>query len=135
MIVVDASVLANVVGDDGPDGSTARAFVGADEMAIPDLANVETLAVLRRRWLAGTLTTDRFKAAVDDLADLPVRRWPSLPLLRRAFDLRANVTPYDAVYVVLAEGLDCDLVTADQRLARAPGLRCSVVVLTTPTDS
>jgi len=130
VIVLDASVLANVVGDDGADGEQARRVLALEqEASIPDLADVETVAVLRRRWLAGTIDDARFAAALDDLAALPLRRYPTLRLLWRAFELRANVTAYDATYVALAEALACDLVTADARLARAPDIACSVRVL------
>ena len=97
--------------------------------SIPDLADVETATVLRKRWIGRTLTDDQFAAAIDDLAELPFRRYPSLPLLRRAFELRATVTVYDAIYVALAEELDCALVTLDSRLARAPGPRCEIRIL------
>ena len=129
MIVLDASVLANVVGDDGPTGIAARARLAtAIEASMPDLGDVETVAVLRKRWLAGTLTAPRFRDAVDDLIALPVTRYPTGPLMVRAYELRANVTPYDASYVALAEGLACTLVTADARLSRAAGVRCSIEV-------
>jgi len=85
--------------------------------------------VFRKRWMAGDLSRNRFSTAIDDLSDLEVARYPSLPLMRRAFDLRHNVTVYDAVYVALAERLDCVLVTADQRLASAPGVNCPVEAL------
>lgn len=62
---------------------------------------------------------------------LPFARYPTLPLMQRAYELRANVTPYDAAFVALAEVLGCVLVSADRRLARAPGLRCPVRILTT----
>lgn len=98
-------------------------------MAAPDLVDVETVAVLRRRWLASDLTEQRFRVALDDLENLPIVRYPALPLLRRAFELRANVTAYDAVYVALAEGLACSLVTIDARLANATGPRCAIEVV------
>lgn len=84
------------------------------------------MSVLRRRWLAGTLTAPRFSTAIDDLEDLDLARFPTLPLMRRAYELRANVTSYDATYVALAEQLGCTLVTADARLASAPGILCPV---------
>ena len=131
MIVIDASVLANAVGDDGPAGQVARAhIVAAGQASAPDLVDVETVAVLRKRWLAGDLTVRRFRSAVDDLLALPVARFPTGPLMVRAYELRANATPYDAAYVALAEGLACPLVTGDARLARAPGIRCEVEILT-----
>lgn len=131
MIVVDASVLANVLADDGVDGRVARAALRGEEVAAPDLVDVETVSVLRKRWLAQDLTARRFKSAVDDLADLALIRHPTLPLMRRAFELRSNVTPYDAAYIGLAEALDCALLTGDARLAGAPGPRCLVRLLTT----
>lgn len=132
MIVVDASVVANALADDGDDGKLARRrLIDADELAAPDLVDVETVSVLRRRWLAGDLTARRFSMAIDDLGDLALLRVPTLPLMRRAYELRANVTVYDAAYVALAEHLGWVLVTADSRLARAPGIRCTVDVLTT----
>ncbi|HEY1620276.1 MAG TPA: type II toxin-antitoxin system VapC family toxin [Streptosporangiaceae bacterium] len=130
MIVVDASVLANVIGDDGPDGERARREVrAAGDLAAPDLVDPETVAVLRKRWLAGSITDDRFAVAVRDLEDLDLDRYPALRLMRRAWELRANVTPYDAAYVALAEVLGCELWTADKRLAKAPGPACPIRVL------
>ncbi|MGH9110707.1 MAG: type II toxin-antitoxin system VapC family toxin [Acidimicrobiales bacterium] len=130
MIVIDASVLANVVADDGPDGAAARAHVrGAGELAAPDLVDVETVSVLRRRWLSKDLSASRFRVAIDDLESLAVVRYPTLALMRRAYELRANVTAYDATYVALAEALACTLVTADERLANAPGPECAIHVL------
>ncbi len=130
MIVIDASVLANVVGDDGSDGQRARAeFRGAGDVAAPDLVDVETVAVLRKRWLAGTVTDQRFAAAVEDLGQLDLDRYPVLRFMRRAHELRANVTAYDSAYVALAEELGCELLTADRRLAGASGPRCAIMVL------
>ena len=130
-MVIDASVLAVVVGDDGPAGRAARArLAGHPRVSVPDLADVGTVAVLRKRWIGGDLSARRFKSAVEDLLALPLARFPSGPLMIRAYELRANVTPYDAAYIALAEGLACTLLTADARLARAPGLRCDVEVLT-----
>lgn len=131
MIVIDASVLANALGDDENDGRSARHELRvADALAAPDLVDVETVAVLRRRWLARTLSDDRFESAVLDLERLDVERVPTLRLLRRAYELRANVTAYDATYVALAEALGCELLTADRRLAAATGPRCPIRVLT-----
>lgn len=131
MIVIDASVLANAVGDDEDAGQQARDLLRAHrQLAAPDLADVETTAVLRRRWLAGTLSDQRFEQAIGDLADLPVARFPTLALMRRAFELRANVTAYDACYVALAEALDWPLYTVDRRLTQATGPRCTMHLVT-----
>jgi predicted nucleic acid-binding protein len=130
VIVVDASVLANALADDGDDGASARdRLTNAGALAAPDLIDVETVAVLRKRWMASDLTDQRFSDAIDDLEDLDLTRYPTLPLMRRAFELRSNVTAYDAVYVAVAERLDCTLLTADQRLAAAPTIRCPIEVL------
>jgi predicted nucleic acid-binding protein len=124
LIVVDASVLANIVGDDGNDGRRARRELrSASDVAAPDLVDVETVAVLRKRWLAGTVSPRRFARAVVDLEAVVLHRYPALPLMRRAYELRANVTPHDAAYVALAEVLQCELLTGDRRLALAPRRR------------
>jgi predicted nucleic acid-binding protein len=134
MIVVDASVVANAVGDDEAAGRRARALLRLhDALAAPDLVDVETAAVLRRRWLAGDLTDRRFSEAIDDLSDLPITRFPTLPLLARVFELRRNVTAYDACYVTLAERLSVPLATADLRLAGASGPPCTFEVVDAAT--
>ena len=130
MIVVGASVLANVIGDDGADGRRARGEIReAGPLAAPDLVDVETVAVLRKRWFVGTISDRRFEAAITDLERLAISRYPTLPLMRRAFELRANVTAYDASYVALAELLGCELLTGDRRLANAPGAVCAIRLL------
>jgi predicted nucleic acid-binding protein len=130
LIVIDASVLANVIGDDGNDGHRARQEFGlADAVAAPDLVDVETVAVLRKRWLSGTISDQRFADAVGDLEDLEFDRYPTLQFMARAYELRANVTAYDCAYVGLAEELGCELLTADERLAKAPGPCCRIRVL------
>ncbi|MGL5862196.1 MAG: type II toxin-antitoxin system VapC family toxin [Phycicoccus sp.] len=133
MIVVDASILANALGDDARDGDAARRELrAAGALAAPDLVDVETLAVLRKRWLARTLSDQRFETAVTDLRRWDFERAPTLRLLHRASELRADVNAYDAIYVALAEALDCELLTADRRLAGASGPRCRIRLLTTP---
>ena len=129
MIVADASILANAIGDDGSDGDAARSALSGNDLSIPDLADVEVVSVLRRRWLAKTMNARRFATAVRDLASLPADRYPVLPFMPRAYELRSNVSPYDATYVALAEQLDCQLITADARLAHAHGPHCPIVVL------
>jgi predicted nucleic acid-binding protein len=130
LIVIDASVLANAIADDGTHGKRARDELRlAGDLAAPDLIDVETVAVLRKRWLAGTLTARRFSAAIGDLERLDLDRCPTLPLMRRAYELRQNISAYDASYVALAELLHCELLTSDNRLATAPGPRCPIRVL------
>ena len=95
-------------------------------MAGPDLLRAEVLSVLRRHLAAGRLSRAQADAAVGDLLDLPIRVFPTTRLLHRVWDARANLTAYDGCYVALAEVLGSPLLTADRRLAGAPGLRCPV---------
>jgi len=128
--VFDASLLAVAFGDDGPDGHLARSLLrDNDEAAIPDCADVETAAVLRKQWLAGGPDEARLAAACEGPAASPFAGFPGRPFLRRVYELRANAGAYDAVCIALAESLGCDLVTADRRLATATGIRCPVRVV------
>lgn len=129
MIVVDASVLAVALGDDGPDGVLARTALADETLIAPELIDLEVLSVLRRQVKAATMTESRADRALSSLIDLPMRRTPHRPLLRRIWELRQTVTAYDATYIALAEALGITLVTADARLSRAPGVRCPVEVL------
>ena len=123
--------MVNLLVDHGRAGDIARDRIRAASMrAVPDLIDVETAAALRRLWKAERISARLFKAAIDDLAALPIDRFPTAPLLGRAYELRANITAYDAMYVALAEVLDYTLITADARLATAPGIRCHVEVVT-----
>ena len=130
MIVVDASVVASALIDSGPQGSIARSVLQSDpDIAAPDLMDVEAVSALRGHWIANRLVERRFRAAIDDLSDLPIVRYPVRPFLVRTFQLRANVTAYDALYVALAEALGSVLVTGDVRLAAAPGPTCEIRVI------
>lgn len=130
MVVIDASILANALADDEADGQLARAELRADgEVTAPDLIDVETASVFRKRWLRGTLTDERLAAAVTHLRQMSFERIPTRRLIQRAVELRANVSAYDACYVALAESLHCELLTADRRLAHVPGTRCAIRIL------
>lgn len=130
MIVVDASVLVNALGDDGEAGDVARlALRGQRSINAPALIDVETVSVLRRMWLAGTLSDTQFSQAVDDLVALPIVRHRMTRLVHRTFTLRSNATAYDAMYIALAETLGCVLVTRDPRVGTTPGIRCRVEVV------
>ena len=126
MPVVDASVLATALGDDSADGDTARARLRGEDLAAPELIDLEVVSVLRSQLAAGLLDTRRAALALQDLVDLPLRRASHRPLLARCWELRANLSAYDAAYVALAEALDSVLLTADERLARAPGVDCEI---------
>lgn len=129
MIVVDASVLATALGDDGPDGDRARTRLRGERLSAPELVDLEVASVLRRQVQGGQVDIRRAALALTDLAAMPLRRAPHRPLLARCWELRDNLTIYDASYVALAEALDVTLLTGDRRLARAPGSRCRVEML------
>jgi predicted nucleic acid-binding protein len=125
LIVIDASVLAPALGDDGEDGDRARARLRGEQLAAPELIDLEVMAVWRRR-----LDDDRrARLALTDLAEIPLTRCSHAPLIARCWELRHNVSPYDAAYVALAEALDVPFLTIDARLARATGVRCEVETL------
>ena len=126
MIVVDASVLAPALADDGPDGDRARQRLAGETLAAPALVDLEVASVVRRAALGGRLDGRRSGQALNDLSALPLRRASHVPLLPRIWELRANLTVYDAAYVALAELLGAAMLTADARLIRAPGARCDV---------
>lgn len=129
MLVVDASVLAPALADDGPDGDAARAWLLGQSLVAPELIDLETTSVIRRRSREGHLDLRRAGLALTDLVEMPLRRAPHRPLLGRCWELRQNLTVYDAAYVALAEVLDVVLLTADPRLAKAPGPRCEIELL------
>lgn len=129
MLVVDASVLAVALSDDGADGDAVRARLRGEDLVAPELLDLEVVSVLRGQMLAGSLDARRADLALNDLSAMPLKRAPHLPLLQRCWELRENLTTYDASYVALAEALDVLLLTGDRRLARAPGPRCQIEVL------
>lgn len=129
MLVVDASVLVLVVADASEAGEVFRARLRGEAVCGPDLLRVEVLSALRRMTAAAQLTRAQATAAIEDLLALPLSVFPTAPLLQRAWELRDNVSAYDACYVALAEALDFTLVTADARLARATGPRCAIELL------
>lgn len=129
MIVVDASVLAVALADDGEDGYRARERLTGETLAAPELLDLEVISVLRRHVAVRVVTARRAAQAISDLADLPVQRSSHRPLIGRIWQLRHVATPYDAAYISLAEALRAVLVTADRRLAGAPGVKCNVEVL------
>jgi predicted nucleic acid-binding protein len=129
VIVVDPSVLAPAVADDGPDGDVVRARLRGEVLAAPELIDLETVSVIRGRHRGGHLDQRRAQLALTDLAELPLRRAPHRPLLGRCWELRDNLTVYDAAYVALAELLGAVLLTADATFAGAPGVRCDVELI------
>lgn len=130
MIVVDASaVLELLLATPLAAAVDARLFRSDEPLGAPHLIDVEVAQILRRYRAAGDLDEPRALAALEDLVDLPLNRYPHDVLLPRIWSLRANLTAYDAAYVALAEALDGVLVTCDARLARAPGSRARIEVI------
>ncbi len=122
MIVVDASVALEVLlGTPTGRQAAARLFDRRETLHAPHLIDLEVAQVLRRYCAAGEVTPARAEAALDDLHDLPITRYQHLVLLPRIWELRHNVTAYDAAYLALAEALDAPLVSRDASLAGAPG--------------
>jgi len=129
VIVVDASVVAPALADDGDDGDRARTRLRGERLLAPELLDLEVISALRRAASAGGLDDRRARLAIDDFTALDIGRVGHRGLIERIWELRANVTPYDAAYVALAEALAVILVTADARLARATGPRCVIELL------
>jgi predicted nucleic acid-binding protein len=125
MVVIDASVLVNALLVNG----SARSRLAAESLQAPELIDAEVLSVLRRLVLAGKLQDGAALQALTVAHQLGLRRYVSRALWRRAWELRLNLSAYDALYVALAEQLQVPLLTADARLARAPGLRCCVELI------
>lgn len=118
--------------DAGPAGRWATAAITGTELLAPHLAVFEAANVLRRLELAGLIGSDQAVQAHADLLDLPVELWPYHLLASRAWELRRNLSSYDASYVALAELTGAALVTLDLRIACAPGIRCPI---STPTPT
>lgn len=125
MLVVDASVLSSALAEDGDQGRRARAALSDEPLCAPELVDLELASVWREALRVGRLTASRADEAFRELRRIGLLLAPHRPLLSRIWQLRDNVTPYDAAYVALAEVLGAPLVTADVRLSRAPGPRCA----------
>ncbi|WP_236794567.1 type II toxin-antitoxin system VapC family toxin [Amycolatopsis sp. GM8] len=130
MIVVDASALGYALLDEGATGNQCRDLLAADDRWIaPEHWTVEVLSIIRGNLLGGKICADHAAEAVEGLASLRVMVPQTRVLLPRMWELRDNLTSYDAAYVAAAEAYECGLLTADDRLARAPGIACPVKIL------
>lgn len=131
-LVVDASTVAAALVDSGDDGTWADGLLADDQLAAPHLMPVEVANILRRAVLFDDISADSAALAHADLLDLRVELFAYEPFAPRVWELRHNLTAYDAWYVAIAEALNVPLATLDRRLASASGTRCS---FTTPTVS
>jgi predicted nucleic acid-binding protein len=138
VIVVDASVLADALLDDGPMGAAARTALTSDpHWAAPAHLLVEVVSVIRGsvirgKTLGGKLEPTRANEAVAALSELVVDQVDISQLVDRIWQLRGNLTAYDAAYVAAAEALECPLVTGDGRLPKASGPHCEIRVISGP---
>jgi predicted nucleic acid-binding protein len=123
-LVVDSGLVVAALVDGGPVGSWADQLLASDDLAAPHLVQVEVANVLRRAALAGEISADTATLAHADLLHLRIELFDYEPFAARVWELRANVTAYDAWYVAVAESLGVPLATLDQRLVHAPGPRC-----------
>jgi predicted nucleic acid-binding protein len=127
VIVVDASALLEVLlRTTNATAVEERLLVQWQTLHAPHLIDVEVAQVVRRYAASGEIDHERGKAALADLADLPLRRYSHDVLLPRIWELRNTVTAYDGAYVALAEALGAPLLTRDRRLANATGHRARV---------
>ena len=127
-LVCAASAIVMVLLDSGPDGDWLTRRLSSADLFAPTLLPFECSNVIRRHEIAGLISADQAAQAHADLLELPIELVPYESLSQRVWQLRWNLTSYDAAYVALAEALDAPLVTVDRRLADAPGLACRIEV-------
>lgn len=125
-LVCDASALLALLLDSGPDGQWVERRISGAALAAPTLVDFEVSNVIRRHELARVVSPDQAVQAHADLMDLTIERWPFELLGPRVWELRRNLSSYDASYIALAERLGAALITLDARLSRAPGPRCVI---------
>jgi predicted nucleic acid-binding protein len=128
LIVLDASAAVTVLLNVGPEARLIRERISQPDetLHVPHLLEVEVLHALRWHNLGGALPAERARLALNRLRQTRLIRYPHTPFLGRIWELRENLTAYDATYIALAEALDAPLVTTDVRLAQAPGNRATV---------
>ena len=127
-LVVDASVVVSALTDVGDVGAWAESLLVSESLVAPHLMPVEAANVLRRAVLGGDISGDIASLAHADLIDLDIVFFPYQPFAARVWELRGNVSAYDAWYVAMAEALDVPFATLDRRLQGAPGPRCRFVL-------
>ena len=130
MIVLDASAAVAVLLNLGAGAARIRERMRREDdgLHVPHLFEIEVLNALRHHALRHGISEGRGLELLEDLTTMSVSRYPHTAMLPRIWELRANVSAYDAAYIALAETLEAPLVTRDARLARAPGIRAEVEV-------
>lgn len=129
MLVVDASAMHYALAETTFVARRLRRRLEGESVGIPELHDLEMLASVRGRLLAGKLGLEDAERVLARHAVLPLERFSHVALRSRIWELRDNLTAYDAAYVALAETLGAPLLTSDGRLARVPGVRCKVEVV------
>ncbi|MGH9129112.1 MAG: type II toxin-antitoxin system VapC family toxin [Acidimicrobiales bacterium] len=133
MTVLDASVMVDALVGLGAVGEVARTALRAQHLLeVPAIFTAEAISGLRGLVLRHELSPIRAAAAVEQVLTVRTITYPFEPFARRAWQLRDNLSVYDAWYVALAEWLGTDLVTGDERLVSAPGPTCAVRLVGEP---
>jgi predicted nucleic acid-binding protein len=123
-LVIDASLVVSALVDKSSTGKWAESILLTGPLNAPHLMPAEVANILRRATMRGEITGDIASMAHADLLDLRVEYFPYAPFAARVWELRDNVTSYDAWYVALAEALGSSLATLDHKLTQATGPRC-----------
>jgi predicted nucleic acid-binding protein len=123
-IVADSSVVVAALIDSGPHGDWAEEVLAGGLLLAPELMLVEATNVFRRLERAKLIATPEANAAQDDLMQLDIELFPFEPFAGRIWELRYNVTSYDAWYVAIAEALKLPLATLDESLSKSGGVIC-----------
>ncbi|MFV1980027.1 MAG: type II toxin-antitoxin system VapC family toxin [Rhodothermia bacterium] len=130
MIVVDASAILEVLLRTPAAGVIEdRILADGETLHAPHLLDLEVAQVLRRYVIVGTMSPYRGTDALDDLRDFRMTRYSHTIFLPRIWELRSNMTAYDAAYVALAESLGATLLTRDRRLSKSPGHDAAIEVI------
>lgn len=130
MIVLDASVVVDLLlNSPTAEAIRSRVFDANETLHAPAILDLEVAQTLRRFAAQREISRERGLSVLGILQRLPVTRYPHELLLRRIWELRENLTAYDAAYIALAEGLNATFITRDSRLASAPNHRATVEVI------
>jgi len=130
LAVVEASVLAAFYASDDPRRAAVAERLAGDTLFAPAHLDAEIVSALRGMARANPVLEKSVPAALAHLVGFPIRRIPLAPLLERMWELRSNITAYDAAYVALAERLDSPLITCDAKLTTASGASCAFDLIT-----
>lgn len=127
--VLDTSALVEFLVGSDPLAERVRSHTAGNRLAAPHAVDLECASVLRGLVRGNKLPENEATHALNLLGHMRLHRYDHTPLMPRIWELRHNMWPYDAAYIALAETLGAELVTADRKLAGAPGLRCAVTDL------